>query len=136
MIANAALYLGLARYVALSDEDGTGSIPFADASRNLYEAARFGLDATIVWPSVGTMTADMLLLDQLIPKARKGLTDLGVDESESRFLDIVEARVRSRQTGACWQRKAFEAYGRDVYKLMAAYCERQRSGAPVHEWDP
>jgi gamma-glutamyl:cysteine ligase YbdK (ATP-grasp superfamily) len=136
MIANAALYIGLARYVALSGDDGTSGLSFVDALHNFYEAARYGLDATIVWPSLGAMTADMLLLEQLIPKARKGLTDLGVDESESRFLDIVEARVHSRQTGACWQRKAFEAYGHDVYKLMAAYCERQRSGAPVHEWDP
>jgi gamma-glutamyl:cysteine ligase YbdK (ATP-grasp superfamily) len=136
MIANAALYLGLARCVALSGDDGTSDLSFADALHNFYEAARYGLDATIVWPSVGAIAADMLLLEQLIPKARKGLTDLGVDESEGRFLDIVEARVRSRQTGACWQRKAFEAHGRDIYKLMAAYCERQRSGAPVHEWDP
>jgi hypothetical protein len=75
------------------------------------------------------------LLGQLIPQAREGLADLGVAEGEGRFLDIIEERVRSRQTGACWQRKAFEMRGCDAYKLMAAYCERQRSGAPVHQWD-
>ena len=103
--------LGLARYVALSGENGTGGLPYADALRNFYEAARYGLHAKIVWPGTGAMTADVLLLEQFIPKARKGLSDLGVDESEGGFLDIVEARVRSRQTGACWQRKVFEAYG-------------------------
>ncbi len=136
MIANAALYLGLTRYVALSGQGGASGLPYADALRNFYAAARHGLDATIVWPGAGAITADVLLLERLIPKAREGLADLGVDEGKGRFLDIVEARVRSRQTGACWQRKAFEAYGRDMYKLMATYCERQRSGAPVHEWDP
>jgi hypothetical protein len=136
MIANAALYLGLAHHVALSGEDGAGGLSYAEALRNFYAAARHGLDATIVWPGAGAITADVLLLERLIPKAREGLVDLGVDDVEGRFLDILEARVRSRQTGACWQRKAFEARGRDVYKLMAAYCERQRSGAPVHQWDP
>jgi hypothetical protein len=135
MIANAALYLGLARYVALSSQGGAGGLSFADALRNFYAAARHGLDATTVWPGAGAIGVDMLLLEQLIPKAREGLADLGVDDRDGPFLDIVEARVRSRQTGACWQRKAFEAHGRDVYKLMAAYCERQRSGAPVHQWD-
>lgn len=136
MIANAALYIGLARYVALSGEGGAGGLPYADALRNFYAAARHGLDATIVWPGAGAIAVDVLLLERLIPKAREGLADLGVDEGDGRFLDIVEARVRSRQTGAYWQRMAFEARGRDVYKLMAAYCERQRSGAPVHQWDP
>jgi hypothetical protein len=135
MIANAALYLGLARNVAMSGQGGAGGLSYADAFRNFYAAARRGLDATIVWPGAGAITADVLLLERLIPRAREGLADLGVDESKGRFLDIVEARVRSRQTGACWQRKAFEAYGSDMYKLMAAYCERQRSGVPVHQWE-
>ena len=136
MIANTALYLGLARHVALSGQDGAGGLAYADALRNFYAAARHGLDATLVWPDAGAIAADRLLLERLIPAARRGLEALGVEEGEGRFLDIVEARVRSRQTGACWQRRAFEARGRDVYELMAAYCERQRSGAPVHQWEP
>ena len=75
MIANAALYLGLARYVALSGPGGAGGLPYADALRNFYAAARHGLDATIVWPGAGAITADVLLLEQLIPKAREGLAD-------------------------------------------------------------
>src|SRR5262245_13090632 len=51
MIANEALYLGLARYVALSGDDGTSDLSFADALHNFYEAVRYGLDATIVWPT-------------------------------------------------------------------------------------
>ena len=48
-------------------------------------------------------------------------------------LDVIEARVRTRQTGAVWQRRALEKRG-DLLAMMAAYCEGQRSGAPVHEW--
>lgn len=134
MIANAALYLGLARALALGGENGTGGLSFADASRNFYAAARHGLDATLVWPGVGEIAADRLLLERLLPAAREGLADFGVTDSRG-FLDVMAARVRARQTGAAWQRKALAAAGGDLFALMAAYCEGQRSGAPVHEWD-
>ena len=133
MMANAALYLGLARAIAMSGDGGAGGLAFADAKRNFYAAARFGLDAKLEWPGEGEIAADRLLLDRLIPDARAGLRDLGVAEAD--FLDIIEARVQTRQTGAAWQRKALEARGGDLYGLMAAYCERQRSGAPVHQWE-
>ena len=51
------------------------------------------------------------------------------------FLDIIEARIHSGQTGAAWQRAAFEMREQNRFELMAAYCERQRSGAPAHEWE-
>lgn len=132
MMANAALYLGLARMLAMAG-DGAGGLAFNVAKRNFYSAARFGLDAKLEWPGAGEIAADQLLLERLIPEARAGLRDLGV--AEDGFLDIIEARVRTRQTGAAWQRKALEARGGDLYGLMAAYCERQRSGAPVHQWE-
>ncbi|MGD9659467.1 MAG: hypothetical protein AB7U61_17810 [Methylocystis sp.] len=132
MLANAALYLGLARMLAMSG-DGAGGLAFNDAKRNFYAAARFGLDAKLNWPGAGQIEADRLLLERLIPDASTGLRDLGV--AEDGFLDIIEARVRTRQTGAAWQRKALEARDGDLYGLMAAYCERQRSGAPVHQWE-
>lgn len=133
MMANAALYLGLARALAMAGDDGAGGLAFADAKRNFYAAARFGLDAKLFWPGAGEIAADRLLLERLIPDARAGLRDLGVSEAD--FLDMIEARVQTGQTGAVWQRKALEARGGDLYGLMAAYCERQRSGAPVHQWD-
>jgi len=131
MIANAALYLGLARALACECKDGTGGLAFDDAVANFYAAARHGLDARLAWPGAGATDAARLLSERLIPTARAGLADLGM--AESGFLDVIEARVRTRQTGAAWQRRALERRG-DVFKMMAAYCEGQRSGAPVHEW--
>jgi len=52
-----------------------------------------------------------------------------------RYLGIIEARVRSRQKGAAWQRRYVAAHGRDMLSLTGAYVERQHSGIPVHEWD-
>ena len=134
MMANAALYLGLARALALAGDNGAGGLSFEEARRNFYAAARLGLDAVLTWPGEGEIGADRLLLERLIPAARAGLADYGVTDKRG-YLDVIDARVRSGQTGSAWQRKAYEACDGDLYALMAAYCEGQRSGAPVHEWD-
>jgi hypothetical protein len=135
MIANTALYLGLVHSLATLGGDGAGGLSHQEARRNFYSAARNGLDATLSWPGVGAIAADRLLLDHLLQLARRGLDLLGVDQGQDSWLDIVEARVRSKQTGAAWQRGAYDAHGREIFELMATYCERQRSGAPVHQWE-
>ena len=64
------------------------------------------------------------------------IASFGVDEDDRNFyLDIVEARVRSRQTGSAWQRAELDKQDGDFQELMSVYCERQRSAVPVHEWD-
>ena len=64
------------------------------------------------------------------------LASFGVDQDERElFLGVIEGRVRSRQTGADWQRQALKRRGGDLQEMMSAYCEGQRSAAPVHEWD-
>jgi len=133
MVANAALYLGLVHSLALGSPNGDGDLPFEAARANFYAAARDGLAARLLWPGAGEIEARQLLADVLLPAVRQGLSDFGLDAQE--FIDIVEARIHSGQTGAAWQRAAFEAHGRSHYEMMAAYCERQRSGAPAHEWE-
>jgi hypothetical protein len=133
MVANAALYLGLVRSFAFSSPNGAGGLPFDVARRNFYAAARDGLEAMFFWPGYGEIAADRLLQELLLPAARRGLADFGL--TDLGFLDVIEARLETRQTGAVWQRKALEARGGSVYELMADYCEGQRSGAPAHEWE-
>ena len=108
-------------------------MPFEAARANFYAAARDGLAARLRWPGAGEIEARQLLADVLLPAARQGLSDFGLDAQE--FLDIVEARIHSGQTGAAWQRAALEMHEQNRFELMAAYCERQRSGAPAHEWE-
>ena len=136
MIANTAFYLGLTHHLVEHEPDFENRLPFETARRNFYAAARSGLSCNLDWLETGSISARTLLLDSLLPSAAQGLAELGIEADEiERFLGIVEARVRSGQTGTIWQRRAFETYGKDVYKLMAAYCENQRSGVPVHEWE-
>jgi gamma-glutamyl:cysteine ligase YbdK (ATP-grasp superfamily) len=135
MMANAAFYIGLVHQLVETRFDESGELPFAEAKANFYAAARNGMEAELFWPPQGRLAAESLVLDELLPAAAEGLRKLGIGEDRTRFLDIVEARVRTRRSGAAWQRDALAARDGNFFELMAAYCERQRSGAPVYEWE-
>lgn len=135
MIANAALQLGLVQAWVDDDIDTSGLLPFADARHNFHAAARDGLDATLHWGPKGEVMARTLLLETLLPQARRGLRSLGVGGVDlHRYLDLAAARIDSGVTGAVWQRQALARTGGDIPRFLAAYAECQRSGAPVHQW--
>jgi hypothetical protein len=136
MLANAAFYTGLVTALARDSRPPEQELPFDTARDNFYTAARHGLESRIAWRSVTDLPVRELLLDELLPLARHGLRMQAIDPDDiDRYLDVLEARVRSGQTGAAWQRRWTELHGRDFLKLGAAYLERQRNGAPVHEWN-
>ncbi len=136
MIANAALYFGVARYLADLPEAPESSFCFNDARDNFYRAARNGLQSQLDWFDGSRSQASTLLLEEILPMARQGLTTLGIDRDDSDlYLGILESRIKCGQTGAAWQRAYREKYRCNGLHLVAAYLERQRSGAPVHEWE-
>tara|TARA_R110002072_G_scaffold35177_44_gene104464 strand:- start:1171 stop:2592 length:1422 start_codon:yes stop_codon:yes gene_type:complete len=136
MVANAACYFGMVRDLVDSGFVEHGDLSFADARANFYAAAKSGLEAELTWPGSGRVRARDLMLDELIPAARRGLAAFAVDADDRElFLGIVEARVRSGQTGAAWQRTELARRGGDLFEMMSVYCENQRSGAPVHQWN-
>lgn len=134
MLANAALYLGLIGHFVARGIDGADWMPFDAARANFYAAARDGLAAHLAWPGHDGAAAT-LLRERMIPAAREGLAEFGVDPRDiARYLGVIDDRVRTGQTGAAWQRACLARCGGDPYELMAVYCERQRSAAPVHQW--
>lgn len=136
MIANAALYFGLVHHLAGEDVAPESNLAFAEAKANFYGAARWGLDAELVWLDRSRMSARRLLSDVILPLARSGLEGLRLDAHDiDRYLGIIEARLRSGQNGAAWQRAFIQRHGMDRQALTLAYRDRQRSGRPVHEWD-
>jgi hypothetical protein len=136
MIANAALYLGAAHFLARHGAAPESALAFEVARENFYAAARDGLAAEIVWLDGRRVRLRSLLADELVPIAHEGLRELGFGADErDRYLDLIAARVRTGQTGAVWQRAHLERHGRDFFSLTADYLEHQRSGMPVHEWD-
>jgi len=140
-IANAAFFAGLMLALPQEYGDVARRMTFDDAKSNFFRAARHGLDAQFNWIDGRSTPVSSLVLDHLLPLARQGLNDAGVDTAEtSKYLDIIEERVRSRQTGARWILKSLRAMRDDglndtgQQRLAAAMMAGQKEGQPVHRW--
>ena len=140
-VANAAFFFGL--MCALSDEygDPKDKLPFDDAKANFMAAARYGLHARLHWFGGRTVGAEELILQELLPLARRGLSSRGIDAGDvSRYLDVIERRVASGRTGAQWMLdslEAMEGQGRpdERYRsLTSSLIAQQWTGQPVHTW--
>jgi len=140
-VANGAFYFGL--MCVLSDEygDPRDKIPFDDAKANFMAAARYGLNARLHWFGGRTWGADELILRELLPLARRGLTSRGIDSGDvDRYLGVIEERVRSGRTGAQWMLDSLELLEKHAhpderyFALTKAMFANQADGKPVHTW--
>jgi hypothetical protein len=133
MLANAALFFGLA--VGLASDEQAGLLGFAQARANFYRAARQGLAAELDWLDGRRYGAAALLQRLLLPLAREGLAGLGLAHGDIEALfQVLEGRIGNGQTGSVWQRRWVERHGADPLALVAAYRQHQDSGYPVHLW--
>jgi CBS domain-containing protein len=140
-VANAALWLGLMRGAIQRFGNPANRMPFGAVRNNFVSAARSGLAAQFSWLDGKQVTAQRLLLDELIPLARVGLRESSCDERDlDRYLGIIQERVSARQTGAHWLTQAHDTLG-DVTtvtgraaSLVREMHTQQQSGIPVHEW--
>ena len=134
MIANAAFYYGVVHMLASQTVAPEARIPFAVARDNFYRAARYGLQAPLVWFDGQRATAAELLARELLPMARVGLAQLDLAASDvERYLGVIAARLQSGQNGANWQLAHYAKY-HDFFRLTADYLAHQRRLMPVHEW--
>jgi len=135
MAANMAFYYGLVESLATSPIAPETRLLFATARANFYLAARYGLEAQLIWLDQRALTMRQLLLELLLPLADQGLKQIEVDaELSARLLGVIESRVMTGQNGAVWQRRFLELSGRELPTLTREYRQRQRSGEPVHSW--
>ena len=146
MVANAAFSLGLTLGLAPRADELVTRMTFRQARRNFYEAARRGLDAELLWPDdrspspkpVGALD----LIRRLLPIARRGLVDAGVDEGEADgWLELVRDRAERGATGAHWQRRIYDELiskgappMRAAAEMLARYRELCEEGRPVADW--
>jgi len=135
MLANAAFYYGVVTMLSIECSKGQFASDFTDARENFYEAARYGLDASILWEKESVVIKE-LVLNSLLPMAKEGLKKLKIDTKESDYyLDIIRDRVASGQNGAVWQLAYVKQYGHDMQKMSDAYWHHQQTGEPVHKWE-
>jgi len=139
-MANAAFFYGLQEYYATHAEIAENILPFSEAKNNFYNAAQHGVTAQISWPDLKNNTMfkksiQELIAKQLLGYAHEGLSKLGIDkENISCYLGIVEARVKSGQTGSFWQKAYVEKNNCTMQELLKTYRENRLTGKPVHTW--
>ncbi|AFL73934.1 hypothetical protein [Thiocystis violascens] len=134
-IANAAFYFGLMRNLARDERPPESRLLFLHAQKGFYACARAGLAARIPWLDGQTLPVTRIIKDDLLPRARQGLAELGIDPAErEHWLGIIAERLETGQTGARWQRAWVERHQPDMVGLTAAYLAHQESGQPAHRW--
>jgi len=134
-VANAALFTGAVASLIEMQQPPETNLTFNHARHNFYQAARLGLAADFYWFDDQHVSAKEFLLHYLIPSSRIGLEQLDIDKRDIDFyLDIIEQRIRSGQTGTQWQQRYAATHNYDMQALTAIYAKLQQSGKPVHEW--
>lgn len=140
-VANAAFFFGLMTSLGEAHGDVSQVMDFDDAKANFMAASRYGLNARFQWLHGRSFAADELILDRLIPSAREGLTERGVDGSDvDRYLGVLEERVRRKRTGSQWAFDSMAAMGRRGTRhsrdrsLVRSMVQNQESGEPIARW--
>ncbi len=140
-VANAAFWIGSVLGAAAEYGDISRRVPFEDAKANFLAAARHGEKAGFRWMDGRVVGGRELILDEMLPMARKGLERAGVSEADiDTYLGVVEDRVEARATGARWMLNSIHAMKQQSTRaewltaVTAAMVARQKAGAPVHMW--
>jgi hypothetical protein len=145
MLANACFTLGLSLGLAPLMAALTPAFPFTYAERNMYRAARHGLDAELAWPtklapSPKARSARALVLE-LLPLAEAALVQHGVDPSEAKhWLSVIQERAISGRTGAVVQRELVSRHERTLprdralARMLEDYLPLSWSDLPAHRW--
>ena len=141
-MATAAFYFGLMASVSHEFDDVSRVMSFDDAKGNFVAAARLGLQANLTWFHGREYTAQDLIQNVLLPKAREGLQHAKVDSGDiDRYLGIIGERCSRGRTGSRWLLDSMSAMGEKGTKdqrmtaLVRAMQTRQETLEPVHTWD-
>lgn len=145
MSANGLFIIGAALAVMEDIDHLTSILPFHYAEHNFYRAAKYGLDADLIWPHKTQVqlqdTPVLEIAKTLLPKACDALSKTAVDSSEiKRLMDVINGRIQTQLSGARWQRQVTEHFMKtnhpdDAFKAMLAiYMQQQKQNKPLHEW--
>ena len=141
-VANAAFWFGLVSGIVGHYGDITTYLEFDSAVCNFIAASREGLGTQLVWVNGMRYPAHDLICEELLPLARDGLKASHIDADDvTRYLDIIEDRVTTRQTGSQWllssfaQTKGQGSRAERLDALVASTIARQQEGQPVSTWN-
>jgi CBS domain-containing protein len=140
-IANAAFWLGLLNGMGSHYPNIHEKLDFDDVRMNFFAASKLGLDTKFRWVDEKRYSAVELITEEFLPIAREGLEKAGVDRGDiSSYMDIIEDRTDSGQTGSFWMVKSYNELSKKVSREQAltavtnAMVKNQKKGEPVHKW--
>ena len=140
-MANAAFFYGMMAGMSAQIEDIRDHLTFADVKANFLGAARDGIRAQMNWFDDTHLPAKQLVLEQLLPLAREGLQEAGIDQDDiDRYLGVLHDRVSMRRTGSRWALESLEKMGDNGTQdqrmrcLVNSMVEQQTTGRPICEW--
>lgn len=140
-MANAAFWLGLMNGYRHEIKDVTKLMDFDTAKNNFANAAQHGLDTKFTWFNGQKISASKLILNELLPLARKGLKYANLDSKDiDKYLSVVQERVESGLTGSQWMLNSYaklkkETTNEDVLTILtASQLKNQKKNVPVHKW--
>ena len=140
-VANTALFVGLMVGMSSKYDDITQVLRFSDVANNFLNASRIGLEAKFYWLDHKTISASKLILEELLPIAREGLIQEGIDTQDiDRYLGVIEQRCLTKQTGAKWAIKSITEMDESllpeekVRSITSEMLVNQKSDEPVHKW--
>lgn len=140
-VANATFWLGAMTGMHEAVPDIRKEISWEDARDNFVKAAKFGIDTNFNWFGEKKISACDLVINELVPLARKGLESRNVrGEDIDRYLGVIEERAKKQMTGARWQLRAFTKLSKEVTRdealsvLTSSIIKNQAKNQPVHEW--
>jgi len=142
-MANSAFFLGLMKALPEEFDDVTKlKMSFDDAKNNFFSTARYGLKAQIAWIDGKNYRTQRLILEELLPRARRGLESANIDAADiDKYLGILEERVSGEKTGAQWMLDSLAAMDKAakpnvrLRTLTRAMLKNQEDGKPLHAWD-
>ena len=139
-MANFVFWAGLMQGQPESMVDFWKKTDFRLAKNNFMKAARYGSQTVLDWFGK-KLTSKQLILEELLPIAKTGLTRFGIDAVDiDKYLSVIERRVEKENNGADWQvhnfRKLQKKYNTALaLKEITAYSiAAQKENLPVHEW--
>ena len=141
-VANAAFFYGMMAGMTEQVKDIREYLPFADVKANFLAAARDGIRAQMNWFNDTHLPAKQLVLEQLLPLAREGLQEAGIDQDDiDKYLGVVRDRVSMRRTGARWALESLESMNESgtldqrLRCIVSSMVDQQSTGKPISQWE-
>ena len=141
-MANSAFWLGLMNGLPEEYVGKWEKFDFDLFKGNFNNAAKTGLASKIHWLDGNRYVAEDLIEQELIPMAKAGLKNSGIDQKDiDTYLGVLSERIKGGKTGSQWMIDSFNEMKKEgsvdaiMIALTSGIASRQKSNTPVHEWE-